>query len=77
MWLMHAVAMQRHNFVAWIDAESFLLLLLLSGNATRFCSSDSKWGEVNVLNCTSREFIQLEEMLVGVMAEWLEVCYSC
>jgi hypothetical protein len=37
----------------------------------RFCSSDSKWGEVTILNCTSREFVQLEEMLVSFVAEWL------
>ena len=42
---------------------------LPSGNATRFCGSDGQWGEVNVLNCTSREFVELEEMLVSFVAE--------
>jgi hypothetical protein len=68
MWLMHAIAMQHHNFIA---AWMMRFLSFLSGNATRFCSSDSKWDEVNVLNCTSREFVQLEEMLVSFVAEWL------
>ena len=38
--------------------------LSTSGNATRLCNSDGQWSEDNVLNCTSREFIELEEILV-------------
>ena len=42
-------------------------LLHHSGNATRSCGSDGQWGEVNVLNCTSPEFVELEQILVSTI----------
>ena len=39
-------------------------ILIPSGNATRSCDSDGQWGEINVLNCTSREFVELEQVWV-------------
>ena len=46
--------------------KSWLLMFgISSGNAKRFCVSNGQWGEVNVLNCTSRVFVELEETLVS------------
>lgn len=62
-----AVASQSyHNIIIAACMDAYHLLISISGNATRFCSSDSNWGEVNVLNCTSQEFVQLEQMLVSI-----------
>ena len=40
-----------------------ILCTIISGNATRFCDSTGKWGQANVLNCTSPEFTELEDLV--------------
>ena len=40
-----------------------ILCTIISGNATRFCDNTGKWGQANVLNCTSPEFTELEDLV--------------
>ena len=55
------MAMQYYR--SW-PLQLVLLMIIPSGNATRSYDSDAQWSEINVLNCTSREFVELEQVWV-------------
>ena len=38
-------------------------VIILSGTAMRYCNSEGQWEEANVLQCTTLEFIGLEQLV--------------
>ena len=46
-----------------IISQWSLCISYISGNATRFCDNTGQWDQPNVLNCTSPQFIELEDLV--------------